>query len=234
MKMSNEQTNITLTGETGEVQVPLSSDDLIITDTAVYKIGLLVDVLANPSSIEEGVAYIDNDIFYVYRGDYLKDFSDKPGIYKDGSSLKIVHPRDEIERKEMEYSDKVVVSDVMAVAAMINEGLDEIEYDNSNGGKIFAPPIGMHDDMLKRAIKMALLIKQVNIDERRDRFPDKNALFNAKQRLRGDQSVSWMLFIRWLEALGLECDIVLREANADKPIGAPLENDLVVSSTDIV
>jgi len=227
------EAEIKVSGDTGEARIPFSPTDSIITDRAVYRVDLLCRVKSEPETIEEGVGYIEGDLYYVYRGDYIEGYCDEPGIYKkEDGSLVIVEPRNAEELEEFTYTDKIVVGDILSIAAISASGLDDIQYDTYDCGKIFAPPIEMKDDILKRAIKTALLLKKVPIDERRDRFPDKNSLFNAKQVIKGKQKLSAMLFDRWCEALGLSYTITLDEVGLDKPVGTPLEEPIVIKSTD--
>lgn len=229
--MENENQKILVSGETGEAMIPFSSNDVIITDRSVYKIDLLCAV-KSVDELKEGVAYIEGDLYYLYKGEYNAKYDKAPGIYKDGRNIKIIHSSTEEERKEMEYSDKLVAGDIMSMAAIIDGGLDNIEYESYDCGRIFAPPIEVGDDILKRAIKTALMLKRVDIDNRRDRFADKNALFNAKQVIKSSQNLSAMLFRRWCEALNLDYDIILKEPTTGKPVGTPLEEPIKCSSTD--
>lgn len=226
-----ETTELTIKGTTGEAKIPFSTNDLIITDRNVYKVDLLCSI-TKPEDVKEGVAYIDEDLFYVFKGDYNEKYDTEPGIYIDGKQVRIIHPKTAEEREDMTYADKLAAFDIMSMAAMVDAGLDEIEYDASDCGRIFAPPIEMNDDILKRAIKSALLLKRVDIDNRRDRFVDKNALFNAKQVIKNNQKLSAMLFTRWCDALNLDYEIVLSESSSGKPVGTPLEEPIRISSTD--
>lgn len=223
---------IKISGDTGVAMIPLSPDDLIITDKGVYKIGLLASLKDHPEDVQEGIGYLEGDLFYLYKGEYIPDYSKEPGIYKDGDTLILVHPQTPEQLEEMQYSDKIVVNDIVSVAAMCESGLDDIEYDQCDCGRIFAPALTMQDDILKRAIKMALLVKHLDIDSRRDRFPDKNALFNAKQVIKGNQKLSAMLFDRWCDALNLKYTISLEEIDADKSIGNPLPSPIEIHSND--
>ena len=80
-------------------------------------------------------------------------------------------------------------------------------------------------------MKQAIINKGIDIDRFKYRFVDKNALFNFKQVLKGDNRLSMLLFDRGAEAFNLKYTIVLEEDLGD-PIGIPLSEPIVVSSND--
>ena len=97
--------------------------------------------------------------------------------------------------------------------------------------KAFCPEITENDDILKRLMKQAIINKGIDIDRFKYRFVDKNALFNFKQVLKGDNRLSMLLFDRGVEAFNLKYTIILQEDSGD-PIGIPLSQPIVISSND--
>ena len=63
-------------------------------------------------------------------------------------------------------------------------------------------------NFLKYVIKKAIIDKGIDIDRFKYRFVDKNALFNFKQVLKGDNRLSMLLFDRGVEAFNLKYTIV--------------------------
>ena len=76
-----------------------------------------------------------------------------------------------------------------------------------------------------------IIDKGIDIDRFKYRFVDKNALFNFKQVLKGDNRLSMLLFDRGVEAFNLKYTIVLEE-NGNDSIGIPLNKPIIVSSND--
>ena len=109
---------------------------------------------------------------------------------------------------------------------------EEILVAIPESSKIFKPTLSATDDILKRAAKLVLLAKGVDLDRHKDRFRDKNALFNLKQVFRGESKVSILIFDRFCEALNLEYAIVIREKDDPLTIGTKLEKPIIVSSED--
>ena len=98
--------------------------------------------------------------------------------------------------------------------------------------KIFQPQITEKDDILKIAAKKALLAKNVDLDRYKDRFSNKNELFNFKQVLRGDNKLSMKIFTRGMDALNLEFVIIIREKSTNDIVGDKLDEDIVISSEE--
>jgi hypothetical protein len=98
--------------------------------------------------------------------------------------------------------------------------------------KIFMPSLTIKDDILKRLAKQALIHKNVDLDHIKDRFIDKNALFNFKQVIKGDNKLSILIFDRGMDALNLKYSIILEEKDSTQAIGDPLTNPILASSED--
>ena len=109
---------------------------------------------------------------------------------------------------------------------------EEILIAIPESSKVFQPTLSINDDILKRAIKLVLLDKGVDLDRHKDRFRDKNALFNLKQVIRGENKVSILIFERFCEALNLGFSITLFEKDPNFSVGKPLTKPVVVSSED--
>ena len=79
---------------------------------------------------------------------------------------------------------------------------------------------------------MALIQKNVDLDRYKDRFTNKNELFNFKQVIRGDSKLSILIFNRGCEALNLKYSIVLEDKSPDDIVGDKLMEPIIVSSED--
>ena len=139
-------------------------------------------------------------------------------------------PTTDEEKKQYTYSDKICSTTASEIIDKINKKEVEV-FVMPESSKAFCPEISENDDILKRLMKQAIINKGIDIDRFKYRFVDKNALFNFKQVLKGDNRLSMLLFDRGAEAFNLKYTIVLEEDLGD-PIGIPLSEPIVVSSND--
>ena len=180
----------------------IQKDSIIITDTEIYQIELLGDVTLLPEDYEfkTDIAYIDNGYYYVYRGQYKGSNKNtlKAGIYKNiaGADVPffIVEPQTEEEIKMFTITpEKVASLHPVSIIDTANTK-EELLIAIPESTKIFQPTLCPSDDILKRIAKKALIAKNVDLDRYKDRFKDKNALFNFKQVIRGDNKLSILIF----------------------------------------
>jgi hypothetical protein len=155
----------------------------------------------------------------------------KPGIYlKDDKYILIEAVSDE-EKEEHLIKKYIKKFDPASIKEALKSG-DQILIRIPESSKAFIPPITNDDDILKRALKKALLEKNIDIDQYRQQFMDKNALFNFKQVIKGNAKLSMLLFERGADALKLKYTIIVEEVDPENPIGRPLKSDIVVCSED--
>ena len=217
--------------------ISYSADSIIATDDAILQIDLLPDDLEEVDEFKEDVAYISGPYFYVYRGvgnPATKEYK-MPGIYKnkDGDDPKwfIVEPSTDEEKKEYEHITKVCTLHPVSIVDTANT-TEELLVAIPESTKIFQPQITEKDDILKIAAKKALLAKNVDLDRYKDRFSNKNELFNFKQVLRGDNKLSMKIFTRGMDALNLEFVIIIREKSTNDIVGDKLDEDIEISSEE--
>lgn len=208
----------------------LNSDSMLVLDDAVYKVSLL-DM---DGKFDKDHVYLKDEYFYVFRGTKLKPEMYRPGIYKDAATLEIVIKEPETDEEKEYYSwiGKVHTYDPTDIANVINTN-DDLFIPVSDSAKLFNPEITVDDDILKRILKMLFIEKEIEIDNYKDRFPDKNALFNFKQVMKNPKArVTMKIFERACDVVGVEYLIVLREKENEKSIGKPLSAPITVSSED--
>lgn len=213
-----------------------SKDSAIITDEAIYKIDLLGDV-TKATSFEEDIAYIDNNTFYLYRGfprGKLKREL-KPGIYKEtdtvDSKFYIVEPMTDEEKAEYDVTTHIHSLLPKSIIDTVNTK-EDLLIAIPESTKVFQPTLSEDDDILKRAAKLALILKNVDLDKYKDRFTNKNELFNFKQVVRNGKKLSILIFNRGMEALNLKYEIIISERTDDDIVGTKLEEPIHVSSED--
>ena len=213
--------------------MPILTSDILLDDGKMMR-----NVLLFNNEIKEFdpmIAYLDGDYYYLYRGDLPNAVSGDhldPGIYYDKQSDKYVLavPTTDEEKQQYTYSDKICSTTASEIVDKINKKEVEV-FVMPESSKAFCPEISENDDILKRLMKQAIINKGIDIDRFKYRFVDKNALFNFKQVLKGDNRLSMLLFDRGAEAFNLKYTIVLEEDLGDS-IGIPLSEPIVVSSND--
>lgn len=216
-----------------------SKESVIITDTEVYKIELLsdIDLESDDKEFKDDIAYIDNGYYYLYRGQYKGSSKSmlKAGIYKNtpdtAPSYFIVEPQTDDEKTIYDVSSHIATLNPVSIIDTANTK-EDLLIAIPESTKIFQPTLVPSDDILKRIAKMALIQKNVDLDRHKDRFKDKNALFNFKQVIRGDNKLSILIFDRGCEALNLKYSIVIEEKDPDNFVGTKLMEPIVVSSED--
>lgn len=207
----------------------LSGGSVLVLRDGVYYVDLLN---LERTDFSKDYAYLDGDYFYLFRGTKPLADMDKPGVYIDaisGKAVKVDPVTDE--EKEFYSSDgKVVTHDPSEAAKFINEN-EDIFIPVAESTRLFNPEILITDDILKRMLKLLFIEKEIDIDNYKDRFPDKNALFNFKQVMKNpDSRVTMKIFERACDVVGVEYVITVREKQ--NTIGKKMGHDLSVSSED--
>lgn len=218
------------------------SGTYLVTDDEVF---LLDEVgpLDGTKAYQEGYAYLDETgtYFYTFKGvtkippnRLLEDPFTPPGIYLTKEDRYILVPVNDEFRESCEVGDKIAVANRSDVVDVIVKS-KELQFNVPESSKLFKPVITEKDDILKRAIKAALIAKDIDIDQYKGRFADKNALFNFKQVVKNpDSKLSILLFERGCKALNLKFTITVEEEDPDVEIGKRLNDIIVVSSDDTV
>lgn len=211
-----------------------TKDSLLVTDDEIFGIKLFDEDL---KAFEKGIAYLYRDYYYIYRGkrekDSIEDLYPEPGIYIDpkDESVYLIDPYTPDDKKKYSMDGKISTIDPQKIIDAVNNK-EEILIAIPESSKIFLPTLNNSDDILKRLVKQALIKKGIDIDQYKHRFVDKNALFNFKQVIKGDNKLSMLLFDRGCEALNLKYTIIIEEQDPNNYIGAPLEEKIISGSDD--
>lgn len=215
-----------------------SNNNLVITPDILLDDGKVMRnvLLFNPeiTRFDPMVAYLDGDYYYLFRGKIPEDNTYmEPGIYLDRQTNKpiLAVPSTDEEKNKYTYSDKICSTTASDIVKKINSKEVEV-FIMPESSKAFCPEITEDDDILKRLMKKAIIDKGIDIDRFKGRFVDKNALFNFKQVLKGNNRLSMLLFDRGVEAFNLKYTIILEEASHNNSIGIPLAEPLIVTSED--
>lgn len=220
--------------------ISYAPDSKIVTDDDVYIIDLMpLDISSVKSNFfRDDTAYLMDNIYYLYRGEARSSNSEKlkPGIYKEkDENVKrkyfIIEPSTDEEKKEFDATEKISKIKRISLIDSVNKNGD-ILIAIPESTKIFQPQITENDDILKVIAKKALQLKNVDLDRYKDRFSNKNELFNFKQVLRSDNKVSMKIFMRGMEALNLVFTIIVTEKSANNIVGDPLKEPIKTSSEE--
>ena len=212
-----------------------SATSRIITEDGVFKIELMPD-LDTADRFDDEHAYLKDKYFYLFRGIGNMDTasSKKPGIYKNRHASPkyfLVDPRTDKEKEEYDVVKNICSLQEYSIIDTANSK-EDLLIAIPESTRIFQPPINDNDDILKLLAKKALLAKNVDLDQHKDRFANKNELFNFKQVLRGDNKLSIRIFERGMEALNLKYTITLTEKGTTDVVGNPLTDPISVSSEE--
>lgn len=220
----------------------VSKDALLTSDTNIYHVDIL-DVSRPYDDLDEDVAYVEGDFYYILRGrkpevDDEKEFAKlvAPGIYRDSEGKQfIVHPANEREEKMYNYFDALVKYDPEQIVTVIKDK-GKLWIDNVNPDKIFKAAIGDNDNILLRGMKEVFRRKNVDIRACEDRFPNKHALTNFKQTMTSPdkKNLTILLFDRGIEALNLKYTLIIEDRDADLSIGERLIEPVIVCSEDTI
>lgn len=196
------------------------------------------------AQLKEGKGYVINGIVYVYYGIKEKEpgINTKPeckfvllGNKEDTANIVTSDSLSEEVMQKSKYSNSSKV-DLEYIGKTTDP--DEVLYDeeiiyNMNAATAkFIPIINEDDDFLKKIIKSIIIAKNVDINRYKSKMGTKYWLTNLKSALIGKTKMSVLNFAIWIELLGVDFDIIIRDNGTD---GDTLRNPLVyLSSTNQV
>ena len=183
-------------------------------------------------------AYLHDGYIYLFRGPQTKELAFEPGIYYDADNdryfIRECDPNSARHNEEYRATpDHILLLNPLSVKQLLHDNEEKIyARQRATSHRFFVPSVSVMDDILKRLSKMFLIAKNVDLDQCRANFVDKNSLFNYKQLLKGDNRLSMMLFQRGIDALRLRYYIVVEEVDPEHPVGDALKQPIVVCSDD--
>ena len=197
----------------------LQKDNIILSDDGYFYIGIPYN--KKITNYDFKCAYIIDGYFFPYRGEYKGKKSTLPGIYNNGDKPIVIKPnKNEEDAYKVETHKAKIDPDAIYAGILAKE--DEFQI-YSDGKNTYIPDISINDDPFKRALKEAIIAKGIDIDSIKDRFSDRNAVFNFKSVMKGDNKVSTLIFERGCEAFGLGYCVVLYDKDNNNIIGHPID-----------
>lgn len=185
------------------------------------------------TELESNTAYLLNGIFYILRGNKRTDRIMDVGIYaEENGDIFISPPITEVDNAK--YSiDKYIIDTSKEKIIEVLKTKDILYIAPPDGADIFNPSITDNDDVLKRVVKRALQEKNVDLDLYKERFIDKNTLFNFKQLLKKENGkISIKIFERGCEVLNLKFTIIVEEIDNDNSVGIKLKQPIIITSEE--
>ena len=190
--------------------------------------------------IEKDKAYVYNGYYYYFRGMVANnEEAEVPGIYYNKmtrTAFVVVCDHENLAHDI--YSVKNNPMQPQLSADAIKKTLEEKGETiyvacHSNNSRSAIPGITKNDGFLKRAAKTVLKEKNIELDNYKSSFGNKNELFNLKQVLRSpDGKMSIMLFERLMEALHLKYTIIIEEVSPEEACGKKIMAPIRISSED--
>ena len=105
--------------------------------------------------------------------------------------------------------------------------------DLNNAASRYIPIIHEEDDYLKKIVKEAIIRKNVDINRLKSKMQVSYNLLNMKQALEKSTKMSVVYFMLWMEILGLDFEIKIKDNGQDRI--DPLKEPLIYSSAiDVV
>lgn len=167
----------------------------------------------------EGEPKNKNEYPYFWINDGKIEYSNPPKLVKD--VFKVDNLTD--------LSAVTIIDTTIAGKPLFNE--QEIEDMNASSS-FFVPTIYESDDFLKKIVKTVIIEKGIDINRLKVKTGEKYVLANMISALKNSTKMSVIYFLHWMELLGCDFDIKIRDNGEDQD---PLENDLIyISRRDLV
>lgn len=201
----------------------LYGDSYITIDGEMYE----VKVFREGVKLKKEIAYLKNDMLYVYYGKFKEQKT--PGIYKtDDGDYMFIEP-DTVDIEKYHISN-VICLDVDEIFARMKECSPILSIENEtvvlNNMESFKTNLKETDDFLKRAIKEAINRKNINLKVYKDKFKNAHSLNNMKSELNKSSKMSVAYFGDWCEILGLKWKLIVSDDGTDNI--SPLEDDIII------
>lgn len=171
--------------------------------------------------LKKGFAYIKGEMVYIFRGKLKKVSTNMvPGIYltSDGEYKFVEPPEND---KELYSINNVMELSLDRIFSDLENNTDDfttaedIEKINNNS-ETFTPVVHESDDPFKKAVKSAIILKQINLKNCKEIFSNPHALNNLKSSLIGETGMTVKNFLRWMEILNIDWKLSLKDDGQDK------------------
>ena len=180
--------------------------------------------------------YIKDGYVWIYiKKKPLIDKNKYPYIYPVDNGYEFSHPSKETlegfsEKNIYDLSLMSIVEQTKPTDIMYNE---QAINDLNNAASRYIPIVHEEDDYLKKIVKEAIIRKNVDINRLKSKMQVSYNLLNMKQALEKSTKMSVVYFMLWMEILGLDFEIKIKDNGQDRI--DPLKEPLIYSSAiDVV
>ena len=187
------------------------------------------NLIDNKGYIKDGYVWIyikkkplidKNKYPYIYHVDNGYEFSNPSKETLEGFSEKNIY-----DLSLMSIVEQTKPTDIMYNEQAIN--------DLNNAASRYIPIVHEEDDYLKKIVKEAIIRKNVDINRLKSKMQVSYNLLNMKQALEKSTKMSVVYFMLWMEILGLDFEIKIKDNGQDRI--DPLKEPLIYSSAiDVV
>lgn len=187
------------------------------------------NLIDNKGYIKDGYVWIyikkkplidKNKYPYIYPVDNGYEFSNPSKETLEGFSEKNIY-----DLSLMSIVEQTKPTDIMYNEQAIN--------DLNNAASRYIPIVHEEDDYLKKIVKEAIIRKNVDINRLKSKMQVSYNLLNMKQALEKSTKMSVVYFMLWMEILGLDFEIKIKDNGQDRI--DPLKEPLIYSSAiDVV
>lgn len=164
--------------------------------------------------MKKGLAYTHDGQCYIYGGK-LPDDPKSGHVYKSNKELVYVPAINPKMSSVDAISSYKKIIETVTDSESIKNNFDE---NNLIDLKIFAPPIFENDDPLKRSIKLALQSMQIDMRMLASKFRKEYDLSNLKSSVTKSNPMTMKYWIRWLEVLELDGEIIVKPKNNNQKL----------------
>lgn len=188
---------------------------------------------------------IDTDVSYQHRRGYLDSqdriwiFSNEkpksgsiPTFWYEDGALQYSSIRSDLsdEFKVDKLKDYSTISLVESVKPGENLYDEDLKSSINASRQIYRPVINETDDFLKKAIKQAIITKEVDIRQYGKKVTSKYQLSNLRTSLENKTKMSTQSFLTWCEILGLRFDLTIIDDGNDPY--SPMDRVYTISNED--
>lgn len=160
--------------------------------------------------------------------------SGKPGVYPEGNIGYIIsYPdqenKDEYKPKVIDFSNTNTIQEFIDKQDKVKDVEREILCTPDN---IYRPPLKEDDTPEMRALKQAIIAKNIDIDKYADRFGENFP--NDKRKLK-DEKITLFLLKRMGECLDMNIEMIFSDKNPNvpNPIGMPIKISLTGNGDEV-
>lgn len=176
------------------------------------------------------MGYIGTDMAYQNRRGYI-DSQDRVWIFSNERPSSGSVPSFWYEHGELQFTtiradlasefvaDKLKDYSTVSLVSSVKPGEKLYDEDMSlsinSSRQIYRPVINESDDFLKKAIKQAIIAKEVDMRQYGKKVTSKYQLANLKTALENKTKMSTQSFLTWCEILGLRFDLTIVDDGSD-------------------